>query len=99
MILLFSFIVIAVVAFFQYRNGLFTSVAMLIQVLLAGLIAFGFWEPVADELDLNAPGHRAARPPDRDTRPPPPRPPRSTSPHDTERWPATRRSTTVPSGP
>ncbi len=51
MILLFSFIVIAVVAFFQYRNGLFTSVAMLIQVVLAGLIAFGFWEPVADELD------------------------------------------------
>jgi Colicin V production protein len=51
MILLFSLIVIAVVAFFQYRNGLFTSVAMLIQVILAGLIAFGFWEPVADELD------------------------------------------------
>jgi uncharacterized membrane protein required for colicin V production len=51
MIVLFTLIVIAVVAFMQYRNGLFTSVAMIAQVLLAGLVAFAFWEPIADELD------------------------------------------------
>jgi hypothetical protein len=51
MILLFSLIIIGGVAFSQYRNGLFTSVTMLLQVMLAGLVAFGFWEPIADELD------------------------------------------------
>ncbi|MBI3821462.1 MAG: hypothetical protein HY289_02155 [Planctomycetes bacterium] len=36
----------------QYRNGLFSSVAMLISVVVSGLVAFGFWEPLADLLDL-----------------------------------------------
>lgn len=35
----------------QYRNGLFSSFAMLIMVFLSGLVAFGFWEPIADLLD------------------------------------------------
>lgn len=35
----------------QYRNGLFSSVAMLIKVFLAGLVAFGFWEPIADMME------------------------------------------------
>src|SRR5205823_106556 len=35
-----------------YRNGLFTSVAMLMMVLISGLIAFGFFEPLADLLEL-----------------------------------------------
>ena len=35
----------------QYRNGLFSSFAMLIMVFLSGLAAFGFWEPIADLLD------------------------------------------------
>ena len=51
MVVLFTLIVIAIVAFMQYRNGLFTSVTMIIQVLIAGLVAFGFWEPIADELE------------------------------------------------
>ena len=51
MIVLFTLIVIAVVAFMQYRNGLFTSVAMIAQVLIAGLVALAFWDPIADELD------------------------------------------------
>jgi uncharacterized membrane protein required for colicin V production len=51
MLVIFSLLVIAGVALAQYRNGLFTSVAMTIQVMLAGLIAFELWEPVADELD------------------------------------------------
>ncbi len=39
-------------AWAQYRNGLFTSIALLMMVLVSGLVAFGFWEPVADLLDL-----------------------------------------------
>ena len=35
----------------QYRNGLFTSVGMLLMVFVSGFIAFGFWEPIADFLD------------------------------------------------
>ena len=51
MLVILSLIVVLIVAGSQYRNGIFTSATMLIQVLLAGLIAFGLWEPVADELD------------------------------------------------
>jgi uncharacterized membrane protein required for colicin V production len=38
-------------AWTQYRNGLFTSFAMLVMVFISGLIAFNFWEPIADFLD------------------------------------------------
>jgi hypothetical protein len=51
MLLLFTLILVAGVALAQYRNGLFTSVTMLMQVIIAGLVAFGLFEPVADELD------------------------------------------------
>jgi uncharacterized membrane protein required for colicin V production len=51
MLVVFTLGIMGIVAFMQYRNGLFTSVAMIIQVLLAGLVAFSFWEPIADELD------------------------------------------------
>ena len=51
MLIVLSLVVMLIVAGSQYRNGIFTSATMLIQVLLAGLIAFGFWEPIADELD------------------------------------------------
>lgn len=51
MLLILSIIVVLIVAGSQYRNGIFTSATMLIQVLLAGLVAFGLWEPLADELD------------------------------------------------
>ena len=39
-------------AYAQYRNALFTSIAMFIMVLISGLVAFGFWEPIANLLDL-----------------------------------------------
>lgn len=51
MLYIFTFIVIAGVAFSQYRNGMFTSLTMLFQVLIAGFVAFGFWEPAADMID------------------------------------------------
>jgi hypothetical protein len=51
MLLIFTLIVVVIVAISQYRNGIFTSATMLLQVLIAGLVTFGLWEPVADELD------------------------------------------------
>jgi hypothetical protein len=39
------------VGYAQYRNGLFSSFAMLFMVLIAGLVAFGVWEPLANALD------------------------------------------------
>jgi uncharacterized membrane protein required for colicin V production len=35
----------------QYRNGLFSACAMLISVFIAGLVAFGFFEPIANMLE------------------------------------------------
>jgi uncharacterized membrane protein required for colicin V production len=52
MLLIIATILISLgVGWAQYRNGLFSSVAMLIKVVLAGLVAFNFWEPIADALD------------------------------------------------
>jgi len=44
-------ICMAVIAFAQFREGLFNAVVMLINVILAGLITFNFWEPLANVLD------------------------------------------------
>lgn len=35
----------------QYRNGLFSSIYLFFAVLISGLVAFGFWEPLADLVD------------------------------------------------
>lgn len=43
--------VMLAVAYAQYRNGLFTSIYLLMAVLVSGLVAFGFWEPMADAVD------------------------------------------------
>ena len=51
MIMIATLVIMLACAWFQYRNGLFTSVTMLIMVFLSGLVAFGFWEPIADILD------------------------------------------------
>jgi uncharacterized membrane protein required for colicin V production len=46
-----TLLIMLATAYAQYRNGLFSSFAMLFMVLLSGLVAFGFWEPLADMLD------------------------------------------------
>src|SRR5438309_2192925 len=53
MIQIFALVLMLVVAYTQYRNGLFGACAMLIMVFLSGLVAFNFWEPVADTLDAS----------------------------------------------
>src|SRR6266446_2930219 len=60
MIYVFTLVIVLGVAAAQYRNGIFTSITMLIQVVLAGLIASCFFEPVADELDSMFQGGRFA---------------------------------------
>src|SRR6185369_14923134 len=51
MLIFASILIILGVGASQYRNGLFTSFAMLFMTLLSGLIAFGFWEPIADAIE------------------------------------------------
>ncbi len=51
MLFVATVVIMLIIAYFQYSNGLFSSVAMLLKVVLAGLIAFNFWEPIADALD------------------------------------------------
>jgi uncharacterized membrane protein required for colicin V production len=53
MILILTLVIMLAVAYAQYRNGLFGSCAMLVMVFLAGLVAFDFWEPIADSLDTS----------------------------------------------
>src|SRR5260370_37702784 len=51
MIVVATLLIMLAGAYAQYRNGLFTSFAMLIMVFISGLVAFGFWEPIAVFLD------------------------------------------------
>jgi hypothetical protein len=46
-----TFVIMLVVAYAQFRNGLFGAVAMLVQVVIAGLVTFWLWEPLANALD------------------------------------------------
>lgn len=44
-------IVILVVGYAQLREGLFTAFCMLVNIVLAGLVAFNWFEPFADKLE------------------------------------------------
>lgn len=46
-------LIIFAVGWAQYRNGMFTSCTMLISVLIAGLVAFELFEPIADVMDVS----------------------------------------------
>jgi hypothetical protein len=51
MLTFFTILIMLVVAYAEFREGIFTALTTLVNVMLAGLIAFNFWEPVADLLD------------------------------------------------
>src|SRR5438552_5477647 len=51
MIVVVTIVIMLACGYAQYRNGLFTSCAMLIAVFISGLIAFGFWELLADLME------------------------------------------------
>ena len=42
---------ILAVGYAHMRDGLFTALCMLVNVVMAGIVAFGFFEPIADWLD------------------------------------------------
>lgn len=48
---LLSVLVILAVGYAYLREGIFTAFVMCCNTLLAGLVAFNFWEPLADMLD------------------------------------------------
>jgi hypothetical protein len=50
MILVLSLAVVAIAAYARVREGLLTALTLLINVLLSGLVAFNYFEPVAAEL-------------------------------------------------
>ncbi len=52
MLLFLSIVVVIAVASAHAREGLFSAATMLVNVVLAGVLTFNFWEPLADELDV-----------------------------------------------
>jgi uncharacterized membrane protein required for colicin V production len=46
-----TIVIMAVVAYAYWREGLMTACTMFLNVFLAGMVAFNFWEPAADLLD------------------------------------------------
>jgi hypothetical protein len=54
MLIVCTLVIMLAVAYFHAREGLFTAVTMLVNVLAAGLIAFNFWEPLAALLGSGA---------------------------------------------
>jgi hypothetical protein len=51
MILFLSIAVMLAVAYVYFREGILTAVTMLVNVFIAGLVAFNFYEPLADGLE------------------------------------------------
>jgi hypothetical protein len=51
MLVFFSILIMLIVGYAQCREGLFAAVTLLINVILAGIFTFHFWEPLADALD------------------------------------------------
>ncbi len=47
----FTVLIMLIVAYAYFREGLFTAALMCLNVFLAGLVTFNFYEPVADLLD------------------------------------------------
>jgi uncharacterized membrane protein required for colicin V production len=44
-------LIMGIVAFAFFQEGILTAAAMFVNVFLAGLVAFGFWEPIAALLE------------------------------------------------
>src|SRR6266446_1995301 len=51
MLAFLTIVIMLAVAYAYLREGMFTACTMCINVFAAGLVAFNFWEPLADLLD------------------------------------------------
>jgi hypothetical protein len=47
----FTVLIMLIVAYALWREGPLTAFALCVNVIVAGLLAFNFWEPIADLLD------------------------------------------------
>jgi hypothetical protein len=52
MLIFYTVLIMLIVAYSQCQEGLYAGATLVINILLAGVIAFQFWEPLADELDV-----------------------------------------------
>jgi hypothetical protein len=50
MLIIATLLIMALVGFFYSQEGLFTAFLMFVNVLIAGLLTFNFWEPLAGVL-------------------------------------------------
>jgi uncharacterized membrane protein required for colicin V production len=50
MLIFFTLLIMVIVGYAKIREGLFTSAALALSVVLAGVLAFNFWEPLTDAL-------------------------------------------------
>jgi hypothetical protein len=51
MLTFLTILIMLAVGYAEFREGIFTAFTMLVNVILAGLIAFNFWEPLASLTD------------------------------------------------
>src|SRR5262245_23652768 len=51
MLYILTVLMMAAIAYAYFREGLFTAFCMCVNILLAGLVAFNFWEPIAAALE------------------------------------------------
>ena len=56
MLVLLTFVVMGIVAYSYFREGVLTALTMLVNVFVAGLVAYNFWEPLATELESSFTG-------------------------------------------
>jgi hypothetical protein len=56
MIVFLTFAIMLIVAYSFFREGLLTALTMLVNVFLAGLVAFNFWEPLASGMESSLQG-------------------------------------------
>jgi hypothetical protein len=56
MLIAITVVIVLAVGYAFFLQGLLTSFCMLVNVFLAGLVAFNFWEPLASELEKSLAG-------------------------------------------
>jgi len=56
MLVLLTFLIMLGVAYAYWREGLLTAVTMFVNVFIAGLVTFNFFEPIADLIDSESQG-------------------------------------------
>jgi hypothetical protein len=56
MLILLTLAIMLIVAYSYFREGVLTALTMLVNIFLAGLVAFNFWEPLANALEESLEG-------------------------------------------